>query len=446
MFLRFIQNNKFFKKTVASLSLSREKFQSIVFFTLILFLPTQLGKHFWPAFAFVDGIRVDYLSPTIYVTDILVVLYILLSLPNIRIPKIFLPILLFVSIGIFLSVNPFAGWYALIKFVEFALLGITIAHTFKKHVQRVVAGISLGLGILMESGIAFLQFLHQGSIGGLLYFLGERTFSSDTPGIANASINGQLILRPYATLPHPNVLAGYMLISLLLMVGLLGKTPSKKMFVFLVITCVAGILGIFLSLSRSAIVLTVVLGIIFFFWKVFRAKKRSQILFVFFTILVGISFLSIFSSLLFGRFTFSLTDESVVEREQLTMAAVQMIEKSPVFGVGFGNFFTSVAERGIYSSFFLLLQPVHNIFLFLAATAGLPFLFFALRFLWKTLTALFKTSSENFYMTALFVSLLSILLLGQLDHYFVTIQQGQLLTTLVLGLSWNAIFTGKHPA
>jgi len=50
------------------------QFSVLFFYLLILFLPTQLGRHFFFDFSFVSGIRIDYLAPTIYLTDILVLL------------------------------------------------------------------------------------------------------------------------------------------------------------------------------------------------------------------------------------------------------------------------------------------------------------------------------------------------------------------------------------
>ena len=44
----------------------------------ILLLPTQLGYHFWPKWAYVFGVRVDYLSPTLYLTDILAAILLVL--------------------------------------------------------------------------------------------------------------------------------------------------------------------------------------------------------------------------------------------------------------------------------------------------------------------------------------------------------------------------------
>lgn len=38
---------------------------------LVLLSPSQLGIHFWPEWSLVDGIKIDFLSPTIYFTDLL---------------------------------------------------------------------------------------------------------------------------------------------------------------------------------------------------------------------------------------------------------------------------------------------------------------------------------------------------------------------------------------
>jgi len=40
-------------------------------------MPTQLALHFWPSWAHVFGIRVDYLAPTLYLTDLLLIVLII---------------------------------------------------------------------------------------------------------------------------------------------------------------------------------------------------------------------------------------------------------------------------------------------------------------------------------------------------------------------------------
>src|SRR5258708_5835258 len=68
------------EKAVTEFWLSNQKYnleRFLLSFTLLL-LPTQFGRHFWPDFAFVQGQRSDYLSPTIYFTDIFITLLLLI--------------------------------------------------------------------------------------------------------------------------------------------------------------------------------------------------------------------------------------------------------------------------------------------------------------------------------------------------------------------------------
>src|SRR3989344_2827290 len=49
-----------------------------LFFTLLCLLPTQLVIHFWPEWASVLGRRIDYLSPTVFLTDVVIFLILVL--------------------------------------------------------------------------------------------------------------------------------------------------------------------------------------------------------------------------------------------------------------------------------------------------------------------------------------------------------------------------------
>jgi len=42
------------------------KLQQRLFWLLVFLLPVQFGRHFWPEWSYVMGLRIDYLSPTIY--------------------------------------------------------------------------------------------------------------------------------------------------------------------------------------------------------------------------------------------------------------------------------------------------------------------------------------------------------------------------------------------
>ncbi|MEK9176076.1 MAG: hypothetical protein AAB520_01390, partial [Patescibacteria group bacterium] len=106
--------------------LSPDNLDKLIFYLLLLFLPTQLGLHLWPDFSFVHGIRIDYLSPTIYFTDFLIVILFLICLIKkkfklrVNIYFAFFFSLLFVSS--LLASNYKEAFYGLIKFSEFSFL------------------------------------------------------------------------------------------------------------------------------------------------------------------------------------------------------------------------------------------------------------------------------------------------------------------------------------
>ena len=186
-----------------------------LFFLLILFLPSQIGRHFWPQSFLVSGIRIDYLAPTIYFTD-LIILGILVSflfeqrkklslLKKLLSAKYMIPLflLLFFIINIFSSSFRLIAFYKSLKIIEFIFLGFYIV---KSKIKLPSLLIPLALGVLFSSILGLAQLIKQSSLNGLFYFFGERTFTASTPGISLIDISGRLLLRPYAAFPHPNVL------------------------------------------------------------------------------------------------------------------------------------------------------------------------------------------------------------------------------------------------
>jgi len=420
--------------------LSQNKILYPLFYLLILFLPTQFGKHFWPNFSFVFGLRLDYLSPTVYLTDIFIFLIWLFYLPklillikktNKKYLFAFVFFLLSVVIGVIGAKNPLVGFYGIIKFLEFSFLVFFVAENFKKLNKGILFSCFLS-GIIFESGLSFLQYFNQGSIGGAFYFFGERTFNAITPGIANASINGQLFLRPYATFSHPNVLAGFLIVAMLYLF-LLFK--NKIVFSSGIIL---GTITLFLTLSRTAIFLWAICLIVLFgsyFVKKYKngfSNKKVFIGMVMFLVIIVSLFLIFQNALLLQRFLQTkISDESLVQRGQLISQSFLMIEKNPVFGVGINNFFNGLnfSKGQLEVS---LIQPVHNIFLLVYSETGiLGFCFFIYLFYKVTKNVIYKSlKKERKYLLML---IFSIVFLGFFDHYFLTIQQGQLLLSIIFG-------------
>ena len=430
-------------------SLRLNKVRDFIFYLLILFLPTQLGKHFWPEFSFIKGVRADYLSPTLYVTDILVLLIFVLFIfskkkfliSNFKflIKSQFL-ILLFVVclvVGIVLSKSPSAGVYGLLKLSEFGFLGFYVAHNIKKlKLENIL--LMFSIGIIFESFLAISQYLSNGSLQGIFYFFGERFFNSLTPGIANASLGGELFLRPYGTFPHPNVLAGFLVIAMTLIVSSIKYQVLSMRNIVLTLSLVIGTIALFLTLSRVA---TLVWLIFIGSWLMVRGIKKIKLKTSIFYILLSIfslllvSFIFASSSFHYRFTNINLSDESIVQRKNLIQNSITMAKDHPIFGVGLNNFLVNLPlyQTPHISPFYL--QPVHNIFLLVFAETGIIGLGFFIWFIYKT----YKKIKEKKYTihNTYYILLFSVLLLGMFDHYFLTLQQGQLLFSFILGLCWS---------
>ena len=264
-------------------SLKVNNIQQFLFYCLILFIPTQFGRHFWPDFSFVKGVRIDYLSPTLYATDILIFsLFIfwivsknkfLISNFKFLIKSQFsnfkitiVVFLVFLIVGISMSKSPQVGILGLIKLLEFIFLGFYVARNISKlKLQNIL--LMFSIGIIFESFLAISQYINHGSLQGIFYFFGERFFNSNTAGIANASLGGELFLRPYGTFPHPNVLAGYLVIGMTLILGRIKNHESRITKTIFILTLAIGTASLFLTLSRIAILLWLIVVVFYFIRK-----------------------------------------------------------------------------------------------------------------------------------------------------------------------------------
>jgi O-antigen ligase len=434
------------------------------FYLLILFIPTQLGKHFWPDFSIVSGIRVDYLSPTLYLTDTLIFLLFMFwvinrfqktrktqrnrnirlsenlkvrtsSSPSIlSVQKIYLLFIALLFFNVIFSHNILNSFYHLLKLCEFMFIGFYIAARIKTLEKIRKTFLFLAIAAIFESLLAIAQFVNQGSLGGLFYFLGERMFNSSTPGIANASINGELLLRPYGTFPHPNVLAGFLVclmgfVLFSLSFNRRGLPLASPLRLIWILSLLLGTSALILTMSRVAVVLWIMVLVLLL------SKTRLQInkyaIIFGFLFLLGISLFSPFGSRIIAT---SLTEEAVVQRQELITSSFKLFAKQPMLGIGLGNFIPSLANVQKPLSPGLYLQPVHNIFLLVLAETGIVGFGFFVWFLIKT----YRYLLSNLKTHAVFLILLtSVLVLGLFDHYFLTLQQGQLLFAIILGLCWT---------
>lgn len=449
--------NKFLFVPKLNLKLLFNKLHIIFFYLLVLFFPSQLGYHFWPSWSFLNGLRIDYLSPVIYFTDILLLLVLFFwffsliynnSLSGVFIYKYLFSsqkkivvVIIFVCFSFF-YLNPYVHLLKIIKLVEFYFLYLYFKKNYKIFNLKIIA-FSLSAGLILETFLLVMQFVLQSSVGSFFYFLGERNFNSSTPGIAQVVLNGRLSLRPYGTFSHPNSLAGYFLLGIFIIEYLFSQTfkkPTKVISHFKYTVFFLSAIGIFLSFSRSVWVV----GFFLILLLVVLLNKKNRVFIIILqnkTLFLGsLVILFVFSLFLFpvikNRMTsLSTTDSlSLVRRNELNDLALKMFYKKPLIGVGLNNYLISLplfVEKEARVRFY---QPVHNIYLLILAETGLVglslFLIFLFTFAKIIFWQLLKQKDHSFlYLLFAFVA---VFFLAFLDHYWFTLQQNMLLFVFLI--------------
>ena len=87
------------------------------------------------------------------------------------------------------------------------------------HVEQFLRGRTIFINIIVITGviqslIGIWQFIVQRSIS--LLWLKESIISPDIPGVAKIIINGEKYIRAYGLFPHPNILGGFLLFSIIM--------------------------------------------------------------------------------------------------------------------------------------------------------------------------------------------------------------------------------------
>lgn len=399
--------------------------EKYLLYLLIFLIPVQLGRHFYFDFAAIAGIYSDYLLPTLYLTDIIIVFLIVLDIKNTK-PKLTRSTILFFSYlvftTIFIAVNKWAALYKLIKIFEFYYLFKIIVKS-KIQLKGIVTAYSLA--IIYSSLLSILQFIQQKSIGGLWWFIGERTFYASTPGIAQAVFMDNLILRPYASFAHPNLFGGFLAIGLPLVFILLIKQSkvTKQKWIY-IIAFILGTIALVLTFSRAAWLIffigLVVTGFLYFKKIKSGVSKNYNWLFLIFIFLFVIS-------ILFPLLT-TTRKGSLYERKTLIEASVKNIINNSIFGTGLNNSLIQQYSIMPKNLGLFIAQPVHNIYLLTLVELGLC----GFLFLLKLMKNLFNgIRGENLKQN---VPFLMMLVLGFFDHYLFTLQQGILIFVLFASL------------
>lgn len=410
--------------------------QRFLLFSVLFSSISQLGKHFWPYFAYVSGIRVDYLSPTLYLSDILIGTLFAVSLPSLiftvrkqkhRIPLTMLFGVLILSISIIVAKYPLPAVYGAIKALEMAFFGYMVSRHISEKDSSLLAFLLSG-AIVIEGILVAMQMGTQSSVGGLWYYLGERTFSVASIGISTVPFLGNEILRAYGSFPHPNVLAFFMLMGSLFMMSKLSQVSELRYKIWYGIVLGIAAVSLFSTFSRLTIILFLCISLYFLITRTISRVVGVPI------VLLGIVFMGIFIQ----RFGFhGLYSEDVIYRIDLALIALKIISQQWLFGVGINNYlYYQIDYQRTISP--VLLQPPHMIYLLVLLQTGILGFAAVIYYIWKTVlrVKVFLWKQIMSLQGIASILFLCILVIGMNDHYFLTLQQGMIMAAFVIGMVW----------
>lgn len=404
-------------------TLKLEDFESVPYLFLIaatiFLIPSNLFLKFGVNTAYVHGLLVDYLLPKFSASDIpIVLLFVLWAKEILRKKKwqklkkpsletaVLAGCIAFLFGRQFFTEKPFAAVWFFIKLTEIVFFVIFLV-THRKLLQSKIIHWTLYATLLFQSLLAIFQFHTQHSLFPNYIFLGEPNLSHPL-FLAKASFGGVEKILPYGTTAHPNILAGFLALGVILF---LQKNRSPKFF-FL---CTPIFYALYLTQSLSAwLSLLIGLTILFCF-----PKKIPHIL--------QKIFLPIFLFVLFFATPFFIhifaqkypDDPSLTRRDELNQAAISMIVVNPIVGVGLNNFTAQLENYHPTQEILRFVQPAHNVGLLSLAETGL-----------LGVIIVYLVIKKQKLSIRLLLSMTVVLPIACLDHYLLTEQTGLLLATI----------------
>ena len=294
------------------------------------------------------------------------------------------------------------------------------------------------LGSILPILLGFFQFIFQATFAskyfGLTLHLAWEAGSSIVSGEAGR------FLRAYGPVAHPNIFGGYLLLVLFSAILFFSNKEKIKIINYFFLGLI--ILSLFFTFSRSALLAGLSLVIFFIFYAFSQKKKNLKHLTIFSLLIFVVFFISLWPVFQTRVLINSANEmESVVERADSAVEALEIWQNNKWFGVGVGNYTVVLTHK--YSNLSgWQYQPVHNTFLLILVELGLVGL--SLSFLVGIMFLYFiysKAKSRLFWLVLLSAPLLFIMLF---DHYLYSFYVGLAIFGLYLAILTRSLPFNIH--
>jgi len=312
--------------------------------------------------------------------------------------------------------------------------------------QKMVS-LSIIVGVLINVLIGGIQVAVQSSIN--LAFLGEFVLDPAKSGVSVIQSGDVRWLRPYGLLPHPNILAGFIVIGIFALSNWLIDA-RRWVRVFANLTLLIFFWMLLLTFSRGAwlglfVAGLVILPMIYRFYRFNRKILTSFLLLV----CAGLCFVALYTPLLLARAGVgeeSIELRSISDRIVYSQIAQAVIDDNMLLGIGAGNFpWYSSYYLHNFTDYDLQGDHVHNMYLELWTELGLIGLGLFVSMVFLGVSSGFRRlaiDTSPMMRIGWLGAVIAILVIGFVDHYPLTLIHMQAMWWGILAL---AIYPPKEP-
>ncbi len=290
------------------------------------------------------------------------------------------------------------------------------------------------VGLIWSVAIGGAQVALQRSLG--WQHLGEFPLDPALSGISVIQVDDQRWLRPYALLPHPNPLAGFLGVALLALIApLTDPRPLIRWSAHAIL--IIGLWGLLLTFSRGAWLALLGAGVFLLplLWRLDRLRLTFPLIIATMT---AVCFFLIYQPLILTRAGIDQEGQpentelySIGERALLSQLAVRTIRDYPLVGVGAGNFPWRASYYFYEDRIRLRGNHVHQVWLSVWAETGLiGFILLNIALIAGFESALGQIrlkSKDAIGRAVLLAGVIALTLIGLFDYYPYTLPQFQIL-------------------
>jgi O-antigen ligase len=402
-------------------------------YLLVFLLPWQ--TRFIYRLAMINNGYWEYGSSSLYLTEIilgvLIVLFFIylkknrIKFPPSRLVWLLVALLLWNLLTAFWSLDWNLTIYSWSVLACGFLFYFLISHGPAKKIGLMIVFV---ISAVIQSLLAWYQFLTQSIFASK--WLGLAAHRAEDLGVFVIEYGDQRWLRAYGSLPHPNMLAAFLVIALIFLFVLSLEADDRQKRLFVGLSWIVMIPALLFTFSRAAWLGFAVCYLVFIIWLIVKKIKNRLTIQL---LILGVVLAGVLGAMFWQPVTARVLGEqrleifSNQERVNLYNQSKILIKDFWYRGVGLGNY-TLAVNKQIDSSWPVwAYQPVHNIYLLALAEVGIIGLGL---YLFVICYLLFRVRN----ILAVKLALIVLLIIGLFDHFLWSLYLGILLWWFIIGL------------